>query len=139
MTMQGSKKLPVVKLVDSLEASWDYVANEGTTFTLQTNYKAPRCRCVCSAAAVAVAVATAVTGAVAVLLRVASYHAAWSAGCCWRFVSQLAMGWCRLVVLFGAWQSSGCPGSQGGAGAGMQSNQGPGRVVAALASGREWC
>ena len=44
MTMQGSKKLPVVKLVDSLEASWDYVANEGTTFMLQTNYKAPRCR-----------------------------------------------------------------------------------------------
>eukprot|EP00891_Asterochloris_glomerata_P009877 jgi/Astpho2/9877/fgenesh1_pm.00152_%23_2_t len=43
---KGSKKLPVVKLVDSLEASWDYVANEGTTFTLQTNYKAPRCRIV---------------------------------------------------------------------------------------------
>eukprot|EP00891_Asterochloris_glomerata_P003639 jgi/Astpho2/3639/Aster-07842 len=43
---KGSKKLPVVKLVDSLEASWVYVANEGTTFTLQTNYKAPRCRIV---------------------------------------------------------------------------------------------
>ena len=55
--LQGSKKLPVVKLVDGLEASWDYVANEGTTFTLQTNYKAPRCRCGCSAAAVAVAIA----------------------------------------------------------------------------------
>ncbi len=54
MAMQGSKKLPVVKLVDSLEASWVYVANEGTTFTLQTNYKAPRCRWVCSVAAVAV-------------------------------------------------------------------------------------
>ena len=70
MTMQGSKKLPVVKLVDSLEASWDYVANEGTTFTLQTNYMAPRCRCVCSAAAVAVAVAVAVTVTVAAVLLV---------------------------------------------------------------------
>ena len=62
MTMQGSKKLPVVKLVDSLEASWDYVANEGTTFTLQTNYKAPRCRCVCSAAVAAVVTLAALAG-----------------------------------------------------------------------------
>ena len=48
-----------------------------------------------------------------------SCYAAWSATCCWQVGSQPAMGWCRLVVLFGAWQSSGCPGSQVGAGAGM--------------------
>lgn len=104
--MQGSKKLPVVKLVDSLEASWDYVANEGTTFTLQTNYKAPRCRCVCSAAAVAVDVDVAVC-------------AAWSARSCWQAGKQSAMDWRWLVVLTGAWQSLGRPGSQVGAGTGM--------------------
>jgi hypothetical protein len=36
--------LPIVKLVDNFEASWDYVANEGPVFTFHTNYKAPRNR-----------------------------------------------------------------------------------------------
>jgi len=37
--------LPIVKLVDDFEASWDYVANVGSVFTFQTNYQAPRNRC----------------------------------------------------------------------------------------------
>ena len=37
----GPKPLPVVKLVDTFEASYDYVANDGTVFTFHTNYKAP--------------------------------------------------------------------------------------------------
>ena len=35
------KALPVVKLVDNFDAQYEYVANEGTEFTFQTNYKAP--------------------------------------------------------------------------------------------------
>ena len=37
----GPKALPVVKLVDDFEAAYEYVANEGMTFTFQTNYQAP--------------------------------------------------------------------------------------------------
>lgn len=33
--------LPVVKLVDNFDAQYEYVANEGTECTFQTNYKAP--------------------------------------------------------------------------------------------------
>lgn len=40
----AAKELPIVKLVDNFEASWDYVANEGAVFTFHTNYKAPRNR-----------------------------------------------------------------------------------------------
>jgi prolyl oligopeptidase len=40
----GSEKLPLVKLVDSFDASWDYVANEGDIFTFKTNLAAPRYR-----------------------------------------------------------------------------------------------
>jgi prolyl oligopeptidase len=35
-----------VKLVDSFDASWDYVANDGTAFTFKTNLDAPRYRVV---------------------------------------------------------------------------------------------
>eukprot|EP00200_Dunaliella_tertiolecta_P005806 CAMPEP_0202339224 /NCGR_PEP_ID=MMETSP1126-20121109/1180_1 /ASSEMBLY_ACC=CAM_ASM_000457 /TAXON_ID=3047 /ORGANISM="Dunaliella tertiolecta, Strain CCMP1320" /LENGTH=800 /DNA_ID=CAMNT_0048929749 /DNA_START=75 /DNA_END=2477 /DNA_ORIENTATION=+ len=38
----GRKKLPVKKLVDNFDASYSYVANEGTTFYFKTNLKAPR-------------------------------------------------------------------------------------------------
>ena len=37
----GPKALPVFKLVDTFEAAYDYLANDGTVFTFQTNYKAP--------------------------------------------------------------------------------------------------
>lgn len=37
----GPKALPVIKLVDTFEASYDYLANEGMVFTFQTNYHAP--------------------------------------------------------------------------------------------------
>lgn len=46
-THPGSKPLPVVKLVDSFDASWDYVANDGQAFTLKTNLEAPRYRYNC--------------------------------------------------------------------------------------------
>ena len=42
----GQKPLPLVKLVDNFEAQYEYVANSGTEFTFQTNYKAPLYRCV---------------------------------------------------------------------------------------------
>lgn len=42
------KALPVVKLVDNFDAQYEYIANEGTTFTFQTNYKAPLYRSVVS-------------------------------------------------------------------------------------------
>lgn len=41
---KGQKKLPIVKLVDDLEAEYSYVANEGSVFTFQTNLEAPRYR-----------------------------------------------------------------------------------------------
>lgn len=44
--LSGAKPLPVVKLVDNFDASWDYVANDGEAFTLKTNLDAPRYRCV---------------------------------------------------------------------------------------------
>ena len=37
----GPKALPLVKLVDNFEASYDYLANDGFDFTFQTNYEAP--------------------------------------------------------------------------------------------------
>ena len=40
----GSKKLPVVKLVDNFDASYGCVANEGPVFTFITNLDAPRYR-----------------------------------------------------------------------------------------------
>jgi prolyl oligopeptidase len=36
--------LPVVKLVDNFDASYDYVANEGSIMTFHTNLNAPRYR-----------------------------------------------------------------------------------------------
>jgi prolyl oligopeptidase len=44
MSLPGAKPLPVVKLVDNFDASWDYVANDGEAFTLKTNLDAPRYR-----------------------------------------------------------------------------------------------
>jgi prolyl oligopeptidase len=41
----GKTPLPVSKLVDDFEASYDYVANEGDTFYFKTNLDAPRYRC----------------------------------------------------------------------------------------------
>ena len=41
----GSKKLPIVKLVDNFEASYSYVANDGPVFSFMTNLHAPRYRC----------------------------------------------------------------------------------------------
>ncbi|KAK9748510.1 hypothetical protein RND81_02G062700 [Saponaria officinalis] len=38
--------LPFTKLVDELDALYQYVANDGTTFTFQTNKNAPRCKLV---------------------------------------------------------------------------------------------
>lgn len=35
---------PVVKLVDNFDAAYDYVANEGSVMTFQTNLNAPRYR-----------------------------------------------------------------------------------------------
>jgi hypothetical protein len=35
------KPLPLVKLVDNFDASYSYVANEGTVFTFLTNLNAP--------------------------------------------------------------------------------------------------
>lgn len=43
---KGAEKLPVVKLVDNFDASYDYVANDGAIFTFQTNLDAPRYRLV---------------------------------------------------------------------------------------------
>ena len=40
----GSKKLPIVKLVDNFEASYSYVANDGSVFSFMTNLHAPRYR-----------------------------------------------------------------------------------------------
>jgi prolyl oligopeptidase len=40
----GSEPLPLVKLVDNFDASWDYVANDGQHLTLKTNLDAPRYR-----------------------------------------------------------------------------------------------
>lgn len=40
----AAKPLPLVKLIDDFEASWDVIANSGTAFTLQTNLQAPRYR-----------------------------------------------------------------------------------------------
>ena len=37
-----AKPLPVVKLVDSFDAQWEVVSNEGHLFTLMTNHSAPR-------------------------------------------------------------------------------------------------
>lgn len=45
MLLAGSKPLPIIKLVDSFDASWDYVANDGEAFTFKTNLDAPRYRC----------------------------------------------------------------------------------------------
>lgn len=41
----GNKQLPIVKLVDNFDASYDYVANEGSVFTWLTNLSASRYRC----------------------------------------------------------------------------------------------
>ena len=41
---QEAEPLPIVKLIDDFDGAWDVLANEGTHFTLQTNYKAPRYR-----------------------------------------------------------------------------------------------
>lgn len=43
---KGDTPLPVVKLVDNFDASWDYVANDGQAFTFKTNLDAPRYRVV---------------------------------------------------------------------------------------------
>lgn len=43
---KGSSPLPLVKLVDNFEASWDYVANEGSSFSFKTNLDAARYRVV---------------------------------------------------------------------------------------------
>ena len=40
----GQEKLPLVKLIDNFNASWDYVANDGQDFTFRTNLNAPRYR-----------------------------------------------------------------------------------------------
>ena len=40
-----AQALPLVKLIDSFEAQWEVLSNEGTTFTLMTNLNAPRYRC----------------------------------------------------------------------------------------------
>ena len=40
----GVRPLPLVKLVDSFEAQYEYVANEGSLFTFKTNLHAPRYR-----------------------------------------------------------------------------------------------
>ncbi|CAK0748120.1 hypothetical protein CVIRNUC_001815 [Coccomyxa viridis] len=42
----GVRPLPLVKLVDSFEAQYEYVANEGSLFTFKTNLHAPRYRLV---------------------------------------------------------------------------------------------
>ena len=42
---RGGLPLPLVKLVDNFDASYSYVANEGTSFTFQTNLNAPLYRC----------------------------------------------------------------------------------------------
>lgn len=41
----GSKTLPVVKLVDNFDAQYSYIANEGSKFIFQTNLNAPLYRC----------------------------------------------------------------------------------------------
>eukprot|EP00878_Enallax_costatus_P029867 GHUV01032432.1.p1 GENE.GHUV01032432.1~~GHUV01032432.1.p1 ORF type:complete len:735 (+),score=227.44 GHUV01032432.1:207-2411(+) len=43
---KGQGKLPLVKLIDNFDASWDYVANDGQDFTFKTNLAAPRYRVV---------------------------------------------------------------------------------------------
>lgn len=42
----GSAPLPLARLVDNLDASYNYVANEGSLFYFQTNLQAPRYRLV---------------------------------------------------------------------------------------------
>ena len=42
----GTQALPVVKLIDTFEAQWEYLGSEGTLVTLQTNLDAPRYRVV---------------------------------------------------------------------------------------------
>lgn len=42
----GSNELPWAKVVSSFIGSWEYIANEGSVFWLQTNYRAPRDRLV---------------------------------------------------------------------------------------------
>ena len=37
--------LPLVKLIDDFDAQWEVLANEGTSFTLLTNLRAPLYRC----------------------------------------------------------------------------------------------
>ena len=44
---ETGKLLPLVKLVDTFEAQWEVVANEGPVFTLLTNHSAPRYRLAC--------------------------------------------------------------------------------------------
>ena len=39
-----AEPLPIVKLVDNFDAAYDYVANEGSVMTFQTNLSAPRYR-----------------------------------------------------------------------------------------------
>jgi prolyl oligopeptidase len=38
----GNQPLPIVKLVDNFDASYDCVANEGSVFTFHSNLGAPR-------------------------------------------------------------------------------------------------
>ena len=40
----GVRPLPLSKLVDNFEGQYEYVANEGTIFTLRTNLYSPRYR-----------------------------------------------------------------------------------------------
>ncbi|KAH9606785.1 hypothetical protein KSS87_009805 [Heliosperma pusillum] len=42
----GNTHLPFIKLVDDLDALYQYVANDGTMFTFQTNKNAPKCKVV---------------------------------------------------------------------------------------------
>lgn len=42
----SSKALPMKKLVDDFEAQWEYLGNNGSLWTFQTNYNSPRYRVV---------------------------------------------------------------------------------------------